>query len=180
MIRLFVAIELPEDLRRRIAMLASGIRAARWVPEENLHITVRFIGEENEDAMHEIVPALEDVRSEPFAVSVAGAGHFESGGRVHTLWLGVEKNGALGALRDRIESSLVRAGLDPERRRYTPHVTIGRMNNGQAAEVHPWLAANTLFRAPPFPVARFVLYSSWASRSGPIYRPEAVFPLARD
>jgi 2'-5' RNA ligase len=178
-IRLFVAIEFPEELRRRLAMIATGPREARWVPEENFHLTVRFIGEVNEDAMHEIVPALGEVLSEPFELTLAGAGHFESGGRVRTLWVGVEKNPSLVALRDRIESALVRAGLSPERRKFAPHITIARFNNGSPSTAHAWLAANSMFRAMPFPVEEFVLFSSVKGRNGSIYRVEAAFPLER-
>lgn len=179
MIRLFVALELPEDLRERLGMIATGVPGARWVPEENYHVTVRFVGDVNEDLVYDIVPALDEVRSEPFALTFAGAGHFETGGKVRALWVGVEKNPSLTALRDRVESALVRAGLPPERRKFTPHVTIARLNDGGPGAVHGWLAANSMFRTVPVPVERFVLYSSWSSRSGQIYRPEEVFPLSR-
>ncbi|MGE3933232.1 MAG: RNA 2',3'-cyclic phosphodiesterase [Rhodospirillaceae bacterium] len=179
MIRLFVAIAFPEDLRRRLAMVATGPREARWVPEENFHLTVRFIGEVNEDALHEIVPALGEVHSEPFDLTLTGAGHFETGGKVRQLWVGVEKNPSLAALRDRVESALVRAGLEPERRKFAPHVTIARLNNGASALARDWLAANSMFRAMPVRVDEFVLFSSFQGRSGSIYRVEAAFTLER-
>ena len=179
MIRLFVALELPEELRERIAMVQRGVTGARWIPPENLHITLRFIGDVPGDRYDDIVYALEAVRSEPFALTIAGAGHFESRGRVRALWLGIERDPALIALNKRLESALVRAGLPPEERKYTPHVTIARLNDAAPAQVSGWLQANTMFRAIPWPIDSFVLFSSFQSRNGAIYRPEHEFALTR-
>ena len=179
MIRLFVALELPEELRDRAAMVQRGVTGARWVPPENLHITLRFIGEVPEDRYDDIVYALEGVKSEPFTLTIAGAGHFESRGRVRALWLGIERDPSLMALNKRIESALVRAGLPPEERKYTPHLTIARLNEASPAQVSGWLQANNMFRAIPWPRESFVLFSSFQSRNGAIYRPENEFALRR-
>ena len=176
MIRLFFALELPEELRQRIAMLAGGIDRARFVPPENLHITLRFIGETDEPTLQDIALAADGVRFEPVPVTLAGAGHFETGNRVTAVWIGVEPSAPLTALRGRIESALVRAGLPPERRRFKPHVTVARMNRARPAEVRDWMAANTVFRAMPFTAARFVLFSSTPGREGPAYTPLCGFP----
>ena len=160
-----------------MALLATPIDGARWVPEENLHITVRFIGEVAENVAEDLAEALHGVRASTFSVSIAGAGHFESRKRVRTLWLDVEKNEALQALHDRIDSVLVRAGLEPERRRYKPHVTLARLKEARPATVRDWLAANGMFRAIPYRVDRFVLFSSHLGRNGSIYTPEVEFPL---
>lgn len=178
MIRLFTAVELPPDLRRRMAAMCVGVESAKWVPEENLHLTLRFIGDVGEDVAHDLLPALGSVRGAPFTLTLAGAGHFGSRRHVRTLWLGVEKCPPLSALYDRIESALVRAGLEPEGRKFAPHVTLARLKNGAPHEVGGWLSANTLFRAAPFTVDRFVLFSSHLGRSGSIHTPERVFPLA--
>ena len=178
MIRLFVAIEIPAELRLRMTALCAGVERARWVPEENLHLTLRFIGEVGEDVGEDVVAALSALRGEPFAVTVVGAGHFATGRRVRALWLGVDRTPALDALRRRVESALVRSGLAPEQRKYSPHVTLARLPGAAPGEVSGWLAANALFRAAPFVVERFVLFSSHLGRAGAIYTPEAAFPLA--
>ena len=180
MIRLFVAIELPADLRRRMASLGVGIGRARWVAEDNLHLTLRFIGEVQDDHLDDIATALGQVRFRPFPVTVRGAGHFGSGRRVRSLWLGVEKSAELAALRDRVESALVRIGIAPEGRKFHPHVTVARLNNGAPHEVRGWLAANTMFAAVPFAVPRLVLYSSFLGSAGAIHTAEATFPLGGD
>ena len=179
MIRVFFGLELPEELRERIAMISGGIERARFVPADSLHITLRFIGEVDEPTAHDIAQAADDVRFEPVAVTLIGAGHFESRNRVSTVWLGVEPSAELIRLRQRIEASLVRAGLAPERRKFKPHVTVARINQGRPDEIHHWLAANTMFRAVPFLARRFVLYSSTLGREGPTYSAECSFPQPR-
>ncbi len=93
MIRLFVALELPADLRRRMGQISTGVRDARWVDEENLHLTLRFIGEVEDCWVEELVSALEVVESPAFPLTLSGAGHFESRKRVRVLWIGTEKSG---------------------------------------------------------------------------------------
>ena len=176
MIRLFFGLELPGELRMRIAAISTGIDRARWVAPENLHITLRFVGEVEEPAMEYIAGEAAAIRFEPFPVTLSGAGHFERGGRVSAVWLGVESTPALAGLRDRIEAAAVRAGQPPEGRKFRPHVTVARFNRGRPGEVRHWLAANSLFRAVPFTVARFALFSSMLGRSGPNYKVEWLFP----
>lgn len=178
MIRLFVAIELPGEVRDRLAMLGAGVENARWVPPENLHLSLRFIGEVHEPVVEDIIPALSRIRMKPFALTLSGAGHFESGKRVRALWVGVEKSPPLIDLQDRIEAGLARAGIPRDGRRFTPHITLARLKNGAPGAVRNWLANSTLFRSVPFEVARFVLFSSHLGRSGSHYRHEHVFRFA--
>jgi len=178
MIRLFVAIDLPGELRQRLAMLCHGPGGANWVAPENLHLTLRFIGEVQEPEIEEIVGRLRAIHSPPFVLTLAGAGHFESRRRVRALWIGIERSPALIALQGRVEAALQRAGLAPEGRRFSPHVTLARLKSGAPAEAHRWLAANGMFRAMPFTVAGFVLYSSRLGRGGASYLPVEEFPLA--
>lgn len=177
MIRLFVGLKIPEEIRRRMAWLARGVDIARWVPEENIHITLRFIGEVPEDQAEDLSAALETVRAAPFSLILSGAGHFESGGRVRALWLGLERSEELNGLYGKVESALVRAGQPPERRKFKPHVTLARLKDARPSAVSGWLAANTMFKAVPFTVDRFVLFSSHLGSKGAVYTPEVVFPL---
>lgn len=177
MIRLFTALPLPDDLRPRLAALGSGIDGARWVEETNLHITLRFIGEVSEPVAEEIIHALDDVRAPAVPVSLTGAGQFASRGRARAVWVGVEKSAALSALHDKIDQALIRIGQPPEGRKYTPHVTIGRLKDARPNRVLGWLEANGAFFAPKFEVREFVLYESRLGRNGPSYAPVAEYPL---
>ena len=180
MVRLFVGIELPDELRRRMSLIQTGVMRAKWVAAENIHLTLRFIGEVSGDVAADAVEALETIHAPPFSLTVDGAGHFESRQKIRALWLGIEKSDALIGLRNRIESALVMAGLQPERRKYKPHITIARINNGSPGMARDWLSANTMFRAVPFTVESFVLFSSHLNPDKSIHTPEAEFPLAKE
>ena len=99
------------------------------MPPENHHLTLRFIGETPKHRAEEIDTALAALRAPGFPLTLAGVGCFAKGGSAVSLWAGVERNPALDHLQSKIETALQRAGLDPERRRFTPHVTLARLDN---------------------------------------------------
>ncbi|MEX2453660.1 MAG: RNA 2',3'-cyclic phosphodiesterase [Rhodospirillaceae bacterium] len=173
MIRLFVALSLPDDLRVRLVGLAAGIEGARWVAPENLHLTLRYIGDVQEDRGEDIVAALDGVRAAPLTVTLAGTGHFDTGARAHSAWVGVEKTPEIVALHEKLDRALVRVGFEPEGRKYTPHVTLARFRRPRSGHLRDWLEANAPFAAPPFEARAFTLYES---RQGD-YLPLAEFPL---
>ena len=177
-IRLFVALALPEGHRQQLSRLCHGVRDARWVPVENMHLTLRFIGEVEEPRLPEIAGALGRVKGEQFPLTLSGLGHFGSGRRIRSLWAGTEPCAALAQLQSRIDATLRHAEVPPDGRRFTPHVTLARLKNGAAQQVGAWIEANGLFRTDPFPVEQFVLFESYLSHTGAIYSPVAEFPLA--
>jgi 2'-5' RNA ligase len=174
--RLFVGLEIPGELRDRLTMIQSGVQGAKWVPRENFHITLRFIGEVDEAQARDLALDLDRVRVPAFDLALTGAGHFETNRKVRQLWVGVERNEALTALHDRIDALATRA-VGPDNQRFRPHVTVARLNGAQPDAVRHWLAANSLFRSIPFAVERFVLFSSFLGKSAAIYREEAEYPL---
>jgi 2'-5' RNA ligase len=177
LIRLFVGIGLPEDIRARLSGLCGGVPGARWIPPENMHLTLRFIGEVDEGTAEDIHHALQGIRTRRFDISIAGVGHFETGNEVRVLWARVEKNLELLALQARVESALVRMGLEPEERRFTPHITLARLKDTPVSRASAFLAHNNMFRAGPIAVESFSLFSSFLSREGAIYQEEAEYPL---
>jgi 2'-5' RNA ligase len=176
--RLFVALELPEPVRAQLGMLAGGIPGARWVAPENMHLTLRFIGEVDEGTVADIDLALADIDAPGFEMSLEGVGHFGSARQARAIYVGVARNAALAHLYAKIESALVRCGLEPEGRKFSPHVTLARLRDAPASRISSFVAGHNLFRAGPIEVDGFVLYSSFLSHSGPIYRPERFYPLA--
>lgn len=177
MIRLFVALALPQSLRERLAMLAGGVPGARWTDPENMHLTLRFIGEVAEDRIADIHLALSRVRQPAFSVTIAGVGFFKQGRNPTLLWAGVERNDALLQLQQQVDHALQREDLGSESRRYTPHVTLARLQRSPESRVAEFVAHHNLFRAPPFVADSFTLFSSFLSSSGAIYTPEADYPL---
>ena len=162
MLRLFVAIPLPETLRRSLAMLGGGIPGAGWVDADNLHLTLRFVGEIDEGTAQDVD---------------AGMGQFGEGERARLLHAAVVRTPELVHLQERVEAAVVRAGCPHERRKFAPHVTLARLKGAAMPRVQAFIAAHALFRPPPFVADRIVLYSSHLGRSGPIYRAEADYPL---
>ena len=175
--RLFVAIDLPWELRARLAMLAGGVPGARWVPPENHHLTLRFIGEMPKHRAEEVDEALAALRAPGFPLTLAGIGTFGKGSKPVSLWAGVERNPALDHLQSKIETALQRAGLEPERRRFAPHVTLARLDNVPEAKLAAYVQAHNLFRAEPVPVRHFTLFSSRLGKEQPVYTPEVEYEL---
>ncbi len=176
--RLFVAIDLPAPVQEGLAAMFGGLPGARWVVPEQLHLTVRFIGEVDSSRFRDIREALGEVRGHHFSQHLEGVGFFPPRGRPRVLWAGVEKNEQLLQLYRRIEAALVRAGLEPERRKFAPHITLARLQNTPAARVGRFLAAHSLLVTADFAVNQFVLYSSVLNDRGAKHYMEEVYPLS--
>jgi RNA 2',3'-cyclic 3'-phosphodiesterase len=173
MLRLFVGIALPPEIKLRLSLIAAGVPGARWVDPGNYHVTLRFIGEVDEGMAGDIDESLAQIRAATFDLVLSGVGQF--GDRM--LWAGIEKNPALQHLRDKVESALVRLGLEPESRRYAPHVTLARLKGASEARLQAYIQEHALFRAAPFAVDRFSLIASYLTKSGAIYEDQADYAL---
>lgn len=176
--RLFVALDLPPSVRERLAWMAGGLPGARWLAPENYHVTLRFIGELPGWRAEEVDAALAGLRAPGFDVELSGVGTFEKGGKVTTLWVGVERNPQLDHLQSKIETAMQRAGLEPERKRFTPHVTLARLDGVPHAKVAQWVQSHNLFRSGPVPVGHFTLFSSRLGKEQAVYTPEVEYELA--
>jgi 2'-5' RNA ligase len=177
--RLFVALSLPDLLLDQLTALERGLPGARWLPEDNLHLTLRFIGEVDGGLARDIDEALSAIRMPAFALTLEGVGQFGDGRKNGALWAGVAANPELGRLRDKVDQALIRAGLTPERRKFKPHVTLARLNGNPGSKLQEYLTDHALFRSDTVTVESFTLYSSFLSASGAIYRAEADYELER-
>ena len=176
--RLFVGLDLPWSLRERLTLLCGGVPGARWVPPESYHLTLRFIGEVAAYQAEEIDAALAALRGRGFALTLAGVGTFSKAGRETTLWVGVERNPALEHLQCKVETALQRAGCTPERRRFTPHVTLARLDGSVAPQkLAEFVQGRNLFRAAPFEVAHLTLFSSRLGKEASAYTAEVEYRL---
>ena len=177
MYRLFVAIDLPPEIKKELGKICFGLPGAKWVPADQLHLTLRFIGEVDGGLSKDIREMLSTVTMAPFTIRLKGVGHFPPRKRPRVLWVGIEANDLLLRLRGRIESILVRGGLEHEGRKYSPHITIARLQDTSPVKAGNFLAANGLFATTPFPVQDFLLYSSKLTPKGAIHTIEASYPL---
>ena len=180
MIRLFTALSLPNDLRFQISSLQSGIDSAHWVTPENMHLTVRFIGEVQEDLADIIIDALAHVCAPIVPIELRGNGHFSSRGRVRALWIGVTMGPSLSLLQGRVEKMLLTTGLSPERRKYKPHITVARPRTARSKHIREWLERTGGFIAAVYKVDTLTLYQSHLGRTGPSYTALAQYPLEFD
>ena len=175
--RLFVALTLPDIVRQQLRLLCGGLPGARWVPAENYHITLRFLGDVDGRDADYVDAALASIRAPGFQLRLSGVGHFASGSRVKTVWAGVEKEPALQHLHDKVESAVVRAGLPPEGQKFTPHVTLTWPKDPPIAKLQQYLAGHNLFRSEPFAVTHFTLFSSFTGGESSVYRAERSYAL---
>lgn len=175
--RLFVGIDLPWDFRERLQGIARGLPGARWVPEENLHMTLRFVGEVPPNTAEEVDHAMAALRGKRFDLVLSGVGTHTRGGREVALWVGVERNPALEHLQSKIETALQRAGLPAERRKFLPHVSLARLDNCVEHKLASYVQSNNLFRAGPVTIDHFVLFSSQLGKEASVYTAEVTYPL---
>jgi 2'-5' RNA ligase len=175
--RLFVALDLPWAIKEELGDLSFNLNGARWVPQDNFHLTLRFIGEASRLQAEEIDLALVSMRGRGFAFSLSGLGWFEKNGRVNTLWAGVERNQDLARLQAKVETALHRAGVPPERRRFTPHVALARMDMQVSPALASFVQANNLYRSVPIRADNITLFSSFLGKDQPTYTPEAEYAL---
>ncbi len=178
MIRLFVGIALPADLRRRLAALSTGLPGARWISPENMHLTLYFIGPVEEHLADDIDLALSGIGGSAFSYAISGIETFGRGHQVHTLWARVAADAALPALQAKIEQAMIGLGLEPERRKFTPHITLARTRGAQASKVAEWLQGGGGFTAGPVTVESYVLYRSHLGSGGAHYEVLSEYPLA--
>jgi|TARA_R100000049_G_scaffold5031_1_gene12939 2'-5' RNA ligase len=174
--RLFVALRPPPDIRDPLIDTMEGVEGARWQSDEQLHLTLRFVGEADTAQANDLVSALEAVRAPRFTLQLRGLGTFERKGRTRALWAKVDESEPLAILHRRVERACRAAGLAPETRKFVPHVTIARVN-ASTGPIGGWLATHGRLALPPWPVDAFHLYESRLEPGGAHYEPVVDFPL---
>jgi RNA 2',3'-cyclic 3'-phosphodiesterase len=169
MIRLFIAIAIPEGVKAEIAGLGRSIPAARSVPVEQMHLTLKFIGEVESSRLLDIREVLLEISRPTFSLSLQGVGTFPPRGIPRVLWAGVHPLDNLLALRMAIEKKLAEIDIPREKQKYAPHLTLARLNNSPLRHLQQFLAGNAFLKTPAFTVAAFSLYKSQLTRNGAIH-----------
>jgi RNA 2',3'-cyclic 3'-phosphodiesterase len=175
--RLFTALSLPDEIAGPLLLMQAGVPGARWQKWEQLHLTLRFIGETDGAEANVIDDALAAIAAPAFTLELKGVGSF-GGKNPRDLWAGAAPNEALLHLNRKIESALQRIGLKPEARKFMPHVTLARLKNAPRGAVMDYLTDHALYASAPFAVSAFALYSSKLTSDGSIYRVEKEYGLA--
>lgn len=174
--RLFVAIAMPAEVADALDQLGHGFTDARWTDLDDLHLTLRFIGEVDHGTFYEIGEQLTGISLAPFELELRGIGQFPPRGPLRQLWVGVSANHALDRLRRRIERCVVNAGVAPESRKFVPHVTLARFRQPPPEpRLAAYLQRHALLRLPTFPVDTFGLYASVLRSDGAVHVLEAEY-----
>lgn len=175
--RLFTGIEIPADIKTQISKLYGGLPGARWIELENLHITLRFIGDVDDQTYRDVLAALRSVRGRPFTISLSSVGSF-GGQKPRAVWVDMEPSADLKSLQLSQENQIAATGLPRDSRKFKPHVTLGRLKGHTSPQqVARYLDLSSGFSARPFEVERFVLFSSRPGRGGGPYIVEQSYPL---
>jgi 2'-5' RNA ligase len=174
--RLFVALRPPEAVREQLLAAMDDDPGIRWQDDDQLHLTLAFLGEVDARAEEDLADSLASVSSPPFELQIRGVGHFEQKGKPSALWAGLAPSEPLAQLQHRVVGACRRAGLEPDRKAFRPHVTLARLNRW-SPPAGPWLAAHGTLRSDPWEVREFALYESRLSPGGSIYEPLVSFSL---
>ena len=175
--RLFVAIRPPEEVRDLLIDAMDDSPELRWVGDDNLHLTLRFIGEVERTLANDIADSLRRIRFPPFELRISGIGRFDrrSGG---ALWAGVEPRKPVAELAAKIDRVCVETGLEPERRAFHPHITLARYNRRGASPAADFERRHAGVSSEPFSVAQFTLFESHLSRHGAHYEEVQSYQLS--
>ena len=175
--RLFTGLEIPPSVVQSLATMRGGLPGARWIDPENYHLTLRFIGDIDDALAHEIAGMLSRVHRAVFELRIEGLSSF-GGRKPRAVVAPVTPVATLMELQAEHDRLLQRLGLEPEGRKYIPHVTLARLRDSTSHQVADYLAARGHYRSLPFQVSRFVLFSSRSSVGGGPYVVEEAYPLA--
>ena len=181
LVRSFIAIELPQDVKARLAAMEEKLKARRhpfvkWVDPESIHLTLKFLGNVALDTVPQIVEAMNRIAQpvSPFSLQVGGAGAFPNWQRPQVIWVGIQgKTGTLAALHKELEAALSPLGFPPESRAFSPHLTLGRLRERVSPEDRrgfgQWAQSVKLQISPSFEVDAIKLIKSQLTPNGPIY-----------
>ncbi len=170
--RLFVAIRPPAPIRSLLLSLMGGVEGARWQDDDQLHLTLRFIGEVDRHRANDVADTLGAIRFSPFTISLSGVGSFDRKGIVDIIWAGVQPRDPLAQLHRKIDRACVTMGLPPEGRAYLPHITLARFGRSGGL-VDGFLSVHAGLASPAFSVERFSLFESRIGHAGASYVPVA-------
>jgi len=175
--RLFTGLEIPAEIGQTLSGLRGGLPGARWIDPENYHVTLRFIGDIDGTYANEIASMLFRVNRKPFEVRLQGLTSF-GGKKPRAVVAAVEPTRPLIELQAEHERLMQRLGLDPEGRKFTPHVTLARLHDASSQDVADYLSVRGYFPSKSFLASRFVLFSSRASTGGGPYVVEDSYALS--
>ena len=174
--RLFVALSIPDPVAQQMLLLQGGVPGARWQSREQLHLTLRFIGEVDGRDARAIDDALAGIDAPAFHLQLHGVGQFGNK-QPHTLWAAARPNETLDHLARKVDTAIRRVGQPQDAHKFMPHVTLARLKHPELDKVREWLVDHALSTSAEFTVDAFSLYSSKLTSDGSVYAIEQEYPL---
>jgi 2'-5' RNA ligase len=196
--RIFVGIDLDSEVRTRISRFLEGIQnfapEARWVQPESLHVTLKFVGEQNPEQVDAIAERLRRIAGVAFEIRLEGYGFFPTAKAPRVFWIGIHAGPQLAQLAENIDIALAELGIPREDRAYSPHLTLARAGGGRKSGSPKWhkgdgpndtfavlqkrLAAMSVLEFGTITAREFILYQSQLSPAGSKYTKLQRFPLS--
>ena len=174
--RLFVALSVPDKIARALMLLQGGVPGARWQSREQMHLTLRFIGEVDGSDARAIDDALSGIDVPAFDLQLHGVGQFGNK-QPHALWAAARKHEMLEHLARKVDTAIRKVGQPQDVHKFMPHVTLARLRHPDLDKMREWLVQHALFTSDEFTIDAFCLYSSKLTSDGSIYRVEQTYPL---
>jgi 2'-5' RNA ligase len=178
-LRLFIAVDLPTPIHQEILGLGQSIPGSRPVPEEQLHLTLKFIGEVDGAMALDIGEALATIEHPAMQMALRGVGCFPPRGEPRVLWVGLASKESVITLRNKVEKKLADIGIAREKKKFAPHFTIARLKAAPIQRVQQFLAGNNLLQSSTFTIDSFHLYKSQLTTKGAIHTQLQSYPLHR-
>jgi 2'-5' RNA ligase len=175
--RLFVSLELPRSVTERFAELDPHLPGVRWLPPEQMHLTLSFFGNVPGDVEEKLKENLSAIEWKAFFLPLVGFGAFPGKGRPNVIWIGVGTGHPhLFQVHKRVQEAALAAGLEPDLRSFHPHVTVARCRNVSPEAIRPFLKTHAAFDAGLIHVESFCLNSSELTPVGSVYTQELIVP----
>ena len=175
MIRVFIALNLPQDIKSSLSLLQKRMQGAKWTPTENLHLTIRFIGEVSLQQLKIIKEELREISFLPFKIKLKDLGHFSGRSGPKVIWVGVEPLDDLFELRKKVDDALTRANIPREKSNFHPHVTVAKLKGTTFESLAKYLQGQMGFYTREMEFKEMVLLSSKTREECSIYSLEETF-----
>ncbi len=176
-VRLFIAIDIPDELKRTLGSLRVEIPGLRWVPTSQIHLTLAFLGDVENAGVDQLAGELSRIHSPAFKLRFAGTGCFPDRRRPRVVWIGLEPEPRLRVLADKVRAAILACGIPLETRPFSPHITLARFKAAPSCDCDDFLDPRFLLRLPPFSVREFTLFQSRLDSHGAVHTPIKHFQL---
>ena len=178
--RWFVAVTLPDAIKDDLAALRIEASGIRWTPREQMHLTLRYIGGADSEIIQRLAKGLGRIAVEPFLLTPEGVGRFPPRGNPRVFWGGVGSgHPRLFQLQGKVEEAVIAAGLEPETRRFHPHITLARIKPAASGSINDFLKRHRNYIGGPFRVDAFSLWVSYLQADGPVHHRAAEYQLEK-